>query len=190
MTPDEARAVLGLHHGASLEDAVASHRRLQRRHHPDVTGPGDPEATARSARFNEALRVLRTHAEETVPVAPTDHTVAAVAEDEPVAVTVECGSLFVGAPTDETFLRLLDAGAALGGIGHVDPRLGLLELLIRFPQGPTCSVLITLQGRAMGTEVFCEMESIEADPTPPLEPVLHALAEAVASGTPPTGLHS
>jgi hypothetical protein len=45
-------------------------------------------------------------------------------------------------------------------------------------------VLFTLQGRALGTEVFAEMESIEAAPTPPLEPVLRALADMVASGVP------
>ena len=56
-------------------------------------------------------------------------------------------------------------------------QLGILELIVRFEGGPSCSVLITLQGRAFGTDAFCTMDSIEAAPTPPLRPVVEALVE-------------
>jgi hypothetical protein len=59
----------------------------------------------------------------------------------------------------------------------VDRNLGILEVIVRFEGGPSCSVLMTLQGRAFGTDVFISMESIEADPTPALAPVLVALLE-------------
>ncbi|MBU3700831.1 MAG: J domain-containing protein [Acidimicrobiia bacterium] len=191
MTPDEARSVLGLDRTASVADAVASHRRLQLRHHPDRTD--DPDATALSARLNRALAVLRAEAQGPPPVmaerspAPVTTDMESIADTEPVDVRIESGSVFVAAPADETFLRLLEAASVLGDVGHLDLRLGLLELLVRPEGGPTCSVLFTLQGRALGTEVFAEMESIEAAPTPPLEPVLRALADAVATGTPPPG---
>lgn len=189
MTPDEARSVLGLDRTATIAEAVATHRRLQLRHHPDRTD--DPDATVVSARLNQALAVLRA-AEEGPPVAVVEPAPspgapsASVSEDDPVDVRVESGSLFVAAPADETFLRLLEAASCLGDVGHLDLRLGLLELLVRPEGGPTCSVLFTLQGRALGTEVFAEMESIEAAPTPPLEPVLRLLGDAVATGVPPT----
>jgi hypothetical protein len=59
----------------------------------------------------------------------------------------------------------------------VDRNLGILEVIVRFEGGPSCSVLMTMQGRAFGTDVFISMESIEADPTPALAPVLDALLE-------------
>lgn len=189
MTPDEARAVLGLDGDATLADAVATHRRLQLRHHPDRSD--DPGATAHSARLNQALDVLRARAgapltaDPPPPPATTDGPDRHGYEiEDHVDVRVECGSLFVAAPADETFLRLLEAASLMGDVGHLDLRLGLLELLVRPEGGPTCSVLFTLQGRAIGTEVFAEMESIESAPTPPLEPVLRALADAVAAGVP------
>ena len=188
MTPDEARSVLGLDRTATIADAVATHRRLQLRHHPDRTD--DPGATAVSARLNQALAVLRAEGDGHPPeeteraTASVAADAAPIADDEPLDVRLESGSLFVAAPADETFLRLLEAASLMGDVGHLDLRLGLLELLIRPEGGPTCSVLFTLQGRALGTEVFAEMESIEAAPTPPLEPVLRALADAVATGTP------
>ena len=49
--------------------------------------------------------------------------------------------------------------------------------MVRFEGGPTCSVLITLQGRAHHTDAFCTMESIEAAPTPPIRPVVEALVD-------------
>lgn len=195
MTPDEARAVLGLGPDATLADAVRRHRRLQRRHHPDVAGVGDEGATARSAELNRALAVLRAagsgHATPPVPTSAGETVASAVGDPgrEPVAVVSDGDSLFVPAPPDETWLRLLEAGTGLGGIGHVDPRLGLLELIVRFEGGPSCSVLLTLQGRTDGTEILCEMESIEAAPTPPITPVVTALAEALGPVTlhPPPG---
>jgi hypothetical protein len=56
-------------------------------------------------------------------------------------------------------------------------------VIVRFEGGPSCSVLMTLQGRAHGTDVFCEMESIESEPTPPIDPVLESLVERLTSTT-------
>ena len=57
----------------------------------------------------------------------------------------------------------------------------IIETIVRFEGGPSCSVLTTLQGRAHGTEVFCTMESIEAGATPPIRPVVEALVDAIRS---------
>ena len=86
-------------------------------------------------------------------------------------------TIAIGAPPTEAFALLLEAAARLGGIGYVDRQLGILEVIVRFEGGPSCSVLITLQGRAFGTDAFCTMDSIEAAPTPPLRPVVEAIVE-------------
>lgn len=182
MTPDEARAVLGLEPSAPIELAVEHHRRLQRQFHPDLRGGSDRAATERSALLNEALAVLRrasARGPQTSPPDSEDDRITPPRPDHPLDLEVSRHgeTIFLTAPPDETYLRLLEASAGLGGIGHVDPRLGLLEVIVRFEGGPSCSVLFTLQGRANGTEVLCEMESIEARPTPPIEPVLSALEQ-------------
>ena len=99
----------------------------------------------------------------------------------PLVAEHDGDTIWIEAPPDEAYQRLLDSAATLGGIGHVDRNLGLLEVIVRFEGGPSCSVLMTLQGRAHGTDVFCEMESIEADPTPSIQPVLESLVEQLAS---------
>jgi hypothetical protein len=88
-------------------------------------------------------------------------------------------SLFIDAPPDLTWVLLHEAAAKVGNVAYVDPSLGLLEIMVRFDGGPTCSVLMTLQGRAHHTEVMCTMSSIEAAPTPPIAPVVDALVEAL-----------
>lgn len=86
-------------------------------------------------------------------------------------------ALAVFAPADETFLLLHDAAGRIGEISYVDRDLGILETMLRFEGGPTCSLVLTLQGRAEYTEVFCTMESIEAAPTPSIAPAVAALVD-------------
>ena len=85
------------------------------------------------------------------------------------------------APADEAFAALFEAAGRVGHVAYFDRNLGLLETVVRFEGGPTCSVLITLQGRAYGTEAFCTMESIEAAPTPPIAAVIDALVEELTA---------
>lgn len=203
MTPAEARALLGVGPDDPIDLVLDRFRTLQLRHHPDLVGGDDPDATGMSARLNIAVAVLRAESSAppsapgegvtTAPSSPAGHDGAEHPladrgsfgdEDAPITIAIDGDSILVGAPPDETFVRLLEAGAGLGGIGHLDPRLGLLELVVRFEDGPTCSVLLTFQGRSHGTEVFCEMESIEADPTPPIAPVLEALVDELMAAVP------
>ena len=76
------------------------------------------------------------------------------------------------------------AASQIAHIGYFDRSIGMLETIVRFEGGPSCSVLATLQGRADGTEAFCTMESIEATPAPPIRPVVEALVEAIRSPVP------
>jgi hypothetical protein len=98
-------------------------------------------------------------------------------EVDSVEADADGDTIAIGAPPTEAFALLFEAAARLGGIGYVDRQLGIIEVIVRFEGGPSCSVLITLQGRAFGTDAFCTMDSIEAAPTPPLRPVVEALVE-------------
>jgi hypothetical protein len=86
-------------------------------------------------------------------------------------------TIAVAAPAPETYAALYEAASRIGEIAYDDRQLGILETIVRFEGGPSCSVVMTLQGRAHHTEVFCTMESIEAAPTPPIRSVIDALVE-------------
>ena len=87
--------------------------------------------------------------------------------------------MLLHAPAAEAFAVLFEAAGRIGHVAYFDRQLGILETIVRFEGGPSCSLLITLQGRASGTEAFCTLESIEAQPTPSIRPVIEALLERV-----------
>ncbi|HEY6531666.1 MAG TPA: J domain-containing protein [Acidimicrobiales bacterium] len=185
----EALAVLGLRPGVPMADVRDRYRSLVRQSHPDLvtTEAGREEANAVTARITAAFAVVRRAVieadgdavpEPAAPTGPAD--VGAPAPPRPwevdaVEADADGDTIFIAAPPDEAYALLLDAAAQLGGIGYVDRRLGILEVIVRFEGGPSCSVLVTLQGRAFGTDAFCTMESIEAAPTPSIRPVVDAL---------------
>ena len=193
MTLDEAITVLGVASGDDQSTVRARYRELMRRHHPDVAHRADSGTATEvnASLITEAYSVIAaalTAADDgCVPfTAPTSVTAGESAPRDlhPTIHSEHDGEILcIEAPPDEAYQRLLDAAAQLGGIGHVDRTLGLLEVTIRFEGGPSCSVLMTLHGRVHGTDVVVEMESIEAAPTPPIAPVLEALVELLRSGS-------
>ena len=151
-----------------------------REHHPDVSQPGsriDPSLVTEA--YSIVLNELRSSPTATVAdwIEQLQPAQESFRLDATVFAEHDGDTIWIEAPPDEAYQRLLDAAASIGGIGHVDRTLGLLEVIVRFEGGPSCSFLMTLQGRAHGTDVFCEMESIEASPTPSIVPVLDALIE-------------
>ncbi len=173
-----AMVVLGVSASADLDEVRTAYLARIRVAHPDAGGDPD-EAAAITSAF-ELLR-LELERQGCLPCdGPTEPTKPAnpVGPVDAIEIDSEGDTIFVAAPPHETFQLLLDAAATIGGIGHVDRHLGLLEVIVRFEGGPSCSVLITLQGRAFGTDAFCTMESIEAAPTPPIAPVVEALVAA------------
>jgi hypothetical protein len=195
MDTREALAVLGLGSGAAMADVRAAFRRLVRQHHPDVVGPEGAVAseTAQTARLTEAYSLLRRVADEagtdtiTVAGTPTGPTTTApsppprrTAYDDAVDAELAAGdTVLLRAPAAEAFAALFEAAGRIGHVAYFDRQLGILETIVRFEGGPSCSLLITLQGRAGGTEAFCTLESIEAMPTPPIRPVIDALLDAL-----------
>jgi hypothetical protein len=187
----EALDVLGVRAGTDLAGVRAAYRGQVRATHPDVAGAGD-EAHARTARLTQAYEVLTAFVAEhgSTPAAPAPEPEPAPApppEPDIAAETVEAGALDEGTiavalPTNETYAALYEAAGRVGEVAYYDRGLGILEIIVRFEGGPSCSVVMTLQGRSHHTEVFCTMESIESTPAPPIAPVIDALvAELRAS---------
>lgn len=187
--------MLGLGSTTDLDEVRAAFRRLVREHHPDIAGDAE---TAQTARITEAYALLRRVADESgtvtaaeSPPPPSAPASAAPRErpprptaayDEAVEAELASGdTLLLHTPMNEAFGALFEAAGRIGHVAYFDRQLGILETIVRFEGGPSCSLLITLQGRALGTEAFCTMESIEALPTPPLRPVIDALLDALAA---------
>lgn len=169
MDHDEALAVLGVEAGAPLADVRAAYLGLLRSHHPDVAGAA---STARAAAITEAYRVLSSSARE-----------AAGVETETATETeagAEGDTLVVALPAHEAFLALLDAAAAVGVVTYLDADAGLFEVIVEPDDGPTSSLVVTLQGRATGvTEAFCTLVAVGAGTAPPVEPYVARLAAAI-----------
>ena len=173
--------VLGVRPGATSGEVRAAYRRLVRDHHPDLDATDD--ATRRTAELTEAYalvqRQLATSPDGRIE-GPPPPTPPAAAAAVPVK-EIDGDSILFDVPADEAFAALFEAAGRVGHVAYFDRHLGILETVVRFEGGPSCSVLITLQGRAYGTEAFCTMESIEAAPTPPIGPVVDALVEELGT---------
>jgi hypothetical protein len=179
MDVDEARQVLGVAAGSSAAEERSAFRRRLRRTHPDVAGPS-ADAGVAVARLTRALAVLRAARAAPAPPPPPPPA-AAPPPPAPPATTTEPGddSLLLDAPADEAFVALLEATHLIGEVTYVDGRLGLLEAVLADGAGTPCQLLVTLQGRAMGTEAFCTLEPLGTDPCPPVADVVAALAAAL-----------
>lgn len=190
MEINEAREVLGLADEVTLDEVRSSYRRLLHLHHPDVARAHDAEAL--TATLIEAYEVVaawaETEASDGILRWPNLDVRGATPEvsdreraeerfDVVDAQALDEDTIAVDAPPPETYAALFEAASRVGNIAYVDRQLGIIETMVRFEGGPTCSVVMTLQGRATFTEVFCTMESIEAAATPPIAPVIDALVE-------------
>jgi hypothetical protein len=190
-----ALSLLGLKPGDPPELARHRYRELLRITHPDVAAAGvtTRDATEATLEITTAFRVISAAIEEhgfipdpiPEPPSPTSTSTESCRhrrdQHRPnrIDASADGDTISLPVPAPEAFAVLLEAGSRIGGIGYVDRALGLLELIVRFEGGPSCSALITLQGRAFGTDAFVTLESIEAAPTPPIQPVMLALLEEI-----------
>lgn len=189
MDTREALTVLGLGSGAAMTDVRAAFRRLVLEHHPDIAGAHE---TAQTARLTEAYALLRRVADASggdtitvappAPAAPPPPAPTPTAYEEAIAAELAAGdTLLLRASVAESFAVLFEAAGRIGHVAYFDRQLGILETIVRFEGGPSCSLLMTLQGRAGATEAFCTLESIEAMETPSIRPVIEALLDALAA---------
>lgn len=188
MTPAEAARILGVDPDARGEEVRAAYRRQIRAHHPDRAGTA---SSARAASITEAYRVLRSAPERptTAATAPTGgprrprpspppRTVARDPGAPPVH-RLDGDALLLLAPADEAFRWLLEAAHDVGEVTYLDRSMPIAEVLCQFEGEPATSLVLTLQGRGEGTEVFCTVESIEARPAPPVAAVVDLLELAL-----------
>jgi len=189
LSRDEALREFGLGVCASAGEVRDAYRRLARELHPDR--PGAPaDATDRMARLNEAYaRLSAAPASTPAEPVPPSRAAAPSRDAEPVDVALDAdGALYVSAPADETFLRLLDAADAVGDATYVDRDAALLQVIVHHPEGTWSYVTFSLQGRATGTEVFATLDTIDGHAAPALRPVLETLVTALR-GAPPADRH-
>lgn len=187
MNPSEAARLLEVGLDDPWDDVRRAYRAHIRAHHPDRAGPASAD---RAAVIIEAYAVLVAHRSAPPrpgPVAsPGSGTAPARAPwadgllgPVPAVTRVDDDTLALDAPAEETFRWLTEAAHDIGEITYVDRSVPILEVLCAFEGEPATSLVITLQGRADGTEAFCTAESIEARPAPPTAAVVDLLELAL-----------
>jgi hypothetical protein len=87
-------------------------------------------------------------------------------------------TVLLAAPPDEAFALLLEAGHRVGNVSYVDRACAIFEVVVRH-EDETCSLVVTLQGRAHGTEAFLTLEAMERAATLPPGPVVERIVAAL-----------
>lgn len=169
MSPDEARSVLGVGPAASSREIRVAYRRLVRSHHPDVAGPA---GTDRATRVIEAYRVLRRPAATVDP--PPD---PRGPDPRPPSGT----TIPLPAPSVAVFEHLCEAADVLGDITYVDVSCAILETIVTWDGWPPCSLLVTVEQRGPDTVAQCTLESLSAQPGPPITSVVRELHRILAA---------
>lgn len=189
MEVTEARTHLGLDPAATWTEVRVAYRAQIAAAHPDRAG-GDPTlaalVNAAYAALEEAHRQGSLHhghprppAAPTAPRRPAQPApTSASPSDEPPEV-LDGDTVHLPMPPDEAFVRLLDACHLIGDVTYVDRSCAILEALVRVEEEGVCSLVITLQGRADGTDAFCTLEAIEHVASPPVRSVVVDLVAAL-----------
>ena len=166
--------MLGVADGEGWAEVRAAYRRRIRTAHPDAHATGDAAA---AVRLNEAYAVLRRARQGGTPGAapvppppppPPEVGVAVLGND----------TVLLAAPPDEALAVLLEGAHRVGSVSYVDRSCGIFEAVVR-QDGEACSLVVTVQGRAHGTEALLTLEALERVASLPTERVLVRLVEAL-----------
>lgn len=170
-----ARAWLGLGPAPTWTEVRVAYRAQIAAAHPDRAG-GDPH---RAALVNQAYATLdRAHREGRLHQVPRPRPPGPEPLDEPPEV-LDGDTVHIQAPPDEAFVRVLEACHRIGDVTYVDRSCAILEALVRVEGEGVCSLVITLQGRAGGSDAFCTLEAIEHVASPPVRQVVDQLVTAL-----------
>jgi len=173
MTFEEACALLGVHHNATETEIRDAYRQALIEHHPDRSS--NPQAQEIAAQLAVAYqRALNG------PTIIEKCSTSKARESVTVVIDDADHEFFLEAPFDEAFRLVLDVASQFGGIGYIDRHLGICEIMVRFVDGPTCSVMFTLDAAPFGTKVSCAVESIEAAPTPDPSEFIRQFTDALS----------
>jgi hypothetical protein len=174
-----AREALGLGPRPTWTEVRAAYRARIQDAHPDRAGGDTNRAAALNAAYATLVRAKRTgDLHEAPPRAPA---AAPIVVDEPwePAEVLDGDTIRLPLPPDEAFLRLLEAAHRIGDVTYVDRSCAIFETLVAVEGEGACSLVVSLQGRADGTEAFCTLEAIEHVASPPVRHVTEALVAAL-----------
>jgi hypothetical protein len=179
-----ARAELGLGPRPTWTEVRVAYRAQIAASHPDREG-GDPvrasvvtEAYAALERAHREGRLQELPPPPSAPRPPSGGATTAPPLDEPPEV-LEGDTIHLAAPPDEAFVRIVEGCHRIGDVTYVDRSCAILETLVRVEGEGVCSLVITLQGRADGTDAFCTLEAIEHVASPPVRQVVERLVHAL-----------
>ena len=177
----EARIVLGVTAREGWSEVRTAYRRAIRAAHPDTQGTA---STTTAVRLNEAYAVLRRARQAGTLDAPPPPPAPAPPPPPPAPPTVGLATvgndtILLAAPPDEAFALLLEAAHGVGNVSYVDRSCAIFEAVVR-QDDETCSLVVTLQGRAHGTEAFLTLEAMERAASLPTDRVLARLVGALA----------
>ncbi len=171
-----ARAALGLGPAATWEDVRAAYRARITTAHPDRAGGDARQAATLNAAYAVLVRAKRSGALHAPPPPPPPPAREPMGEPPEV---LEGDTIRLDVPPDEAFVRLLEAAHQIGDVTYVDRSCAIFEALVSVEGEGTCSLVVTFQGRAHGTDAFCTLEAIEHVASPPVRHVAEALVAAL-----------
>jgi len=175
MDPAAACRTLGLPPGASWEEVRAAYRARIQVAHPDRAGGTTEQAATLNAAYAALLQARRTGTfGAPAPGAPR----APAPVGEPPEV-LDGDTVRLSAPPDEAFALLLEAAHRIGDVTYVDRSCAIFEALVAVEGEGACSLVVSLQGRAHGTDAFCTLQAIERVASPPVRHVVEALVAAL-----------
>lgn len=170
-----ARAVHGVGSDGRWDDIRAAYRREIARAHPDRAGGDSRRAAQLNVAYATLVRARRSGTlDQPPPAGPETSTPAG-----PPPEVLDGDTVHLAVPPDEAFTRLVEACHRIGDVTYVDRSCAILEALVRVAGEGVCSLVISLQGRAHGTDAFCTLEAIERVASPPVHEVVAALVDAL-----------
>jgi hypothetical protein len=185
----EARRALGLGPTPAWDDVRAAYRQAIRAAHPDRAGGStqraavlnDAYATLLRAREAGTLHAVGAAAARTAarPAPAPPPAAAPMPDPVPGAVIAAGDTLVLPVPSDEAFVAVLEACHRVGDVTYVDRQCAIVEAVLRLPGEGTCSLVVTFQGRAHGTDAFCTLEAIEHVHSLPVESLVQELGSVV-----------
>jgi hypothetical protein len=181
----EARAALGLGARPTWDEVRAAYRLRIQAAHPDRAGGDTLRAADLNVAYATLVRARRTGDLHQPPPTPMATPTVAHVDDRPVdrgeepPEVLDGDTILLSLPPDEAFLRLLEAAHRIGDVTYVDRSCAIFEALVAVEGEGACSLVVTLQGRAHGTEAFCTLEAIERVHSPPVRHVTEALVAAL-----------
>ena len=174
-----ARRALGLGSSPSWDEVRAAYRARIQVAHPDRAGGSAATAVELNAAYTALLRARRDGTLHQAPPAPEPPVAPTPREPWEPPEVLDGDTVRLAVPPDEAFVRLLDAAHHIGAVTYVDRSCAIFETLVDVDGEGACSLVITLQGRAEGTDAFCTLEAIEHVGRPPVRPVVEALVAAL-----------